>query len=111
MSATILALGEAAVLAERSGLDLAKLFELYGGGYAGSRILATRGRRFVEQDYTPSGLAKYMVKDLGFATAVAEATGTDAILLPTLLQAFEELTANGLGDYDMSVTRRYIEER
>ena len=29
VSATILALGEAAVLAERSGLDLAKLFDLY----------------------------------------------------------------------------------
>ena len=35
VASTILALGEAAVLAERSGLDLAELFRLLGGGYAG----------------------------------------------------------------------------
>lgn len=33
-------------------------------------------------DYSPSGVAKYMVKDLSFATAVAEATDTHPILLP-----------------------------
>lgn len=111
VSATILALGEAAVLADRSGLDLARLFDLLAGGYAGSRILATRGERIVRQDYSPSGVAKYMVKDLAFATAVAEGTDTHPVLLPVLAQAFEELTAAGLGDNDISVTRRFIAER
>ena len=111
VSATIMALGEAAVLADRSGLDLAKLFDLLAGGYAGSRILATRGTRIVEQDYSPSGVAKYMVKDLNFATAVAESTDTHAVLLPALKSAFEELTAVGLGDNDISVARRFIAER
>lgn len=111
VSATILALGEAAVLADRSGLDLAKLFDLLAGGYAGSRILATRGERIVDQDYSPSGVAKYMIKDLTFATAVAESTGTHPVLLPALKQAFEELTDAGLGDNDIAVTRRFIAER
>ena len=57
-----------------------------GGGYAGGRILSTRGRRLVDQDYSPAGLAKYMIKDLTFASAVAEATGTNAVLLPILKQ-------------------------
>ena len=52
-----------------------------------------------------------MIKDLTFATAVAQATGTNAVLLPILKQAFEQLTADGLGDYDIAVTRRFIEER
>lgn len=111
VSATILALGEAAVLADRSGLDLAKLFDLLGGGYAGGRLLATRGDRIVNQDYSPSGVAKYMVKDLSFATAVAEATDTHPALLPALSSAFNELVARGLGDYDISVARRFVEER
>lgn len=55
VASTILALGEAAVLADRSGIDLAVLFRLLGGGYAGSRILETRGKRIVAEDYTPSG--------------------------------------------------------
>ena len=111
VSAAILALGEAAVLADRSGLDLAKLFDLLAGGYAGSRILATRGDRIVTQDYSPSGVAKYMVKDLAFATAVAEATDTHPVLLPALSVAFDEIVARGLGDYDISVTRRFVAER
>lgn len=111
VASTVLALGEAAVLADRSGIDLAVLFRLLGGGYAGSRILDTRGERIVQEDYSPSGVAKYMVKDLDFATAVAEATQTHAVLLPAVRAAFEELTAQGHGDSDIAVTRRYISER
>lgn len=111
VAATVLALGEAAVLADRSGIDVHEMFTLLAGGYAGSRILATRGQRIVAQDYSPSGVARFMVKDLRFATAVAEATGTHPILLPALRAAFEELTDQGHGDNDIAVTRRYIEER
>jgi 2-hydroxy-3-oxopropionate reductase len=111
VAATIMALGEAAVLADRSGLDLATLFELLAGGYSGSRILTTRGERIVTEDYSPSGVAKYMIKDLIFADAVAETTDTHPVLLPALKEAFEELAQRGLGDYDISVTRRFIAER
>ncbi|MEO8828711.1 NAD(P)-dependent oxidoreductase [Lapillicoccus sp.] len=111
VASTILALGEAAVLAERSGLDLAKLFDLLAGGYADSRILRTRGQRIVEEDYSPSGTARYMVKDLDFATSVATLTGTRPVLLPAVKAAFEELTEQGLGDRDISVTRAFIEGR
>ncbi len=111
VASTILALGEAAVLADRSGIDLAEMFRLLGGGYAGSRILETRGDRIVTEDYSPSGVAKYMVKDLGFASAVAEATDTHVVLLPAIKAAFEELTAQGHGDNDIAVTRRYVSQR
>jgi 3-hydroxyisobutyrate dehydrogenase-like beta-hydroxyacid dehydrogenase len=111
VASTILAIGEAAVLAERSGLDLTELFRLFGGGYAGSRVLESRGDRIIQQDYSPSGVAKYMVKDLDFATAVAAATGTHPVLLPAVKAAFEELMALGHGDSDIAVTRRYVEQR
>lgn len=111
VAATILALGEAAVLADRSGLDVPALFTLLEGGYADSRLLRTRGRSLAAEDYTPAGAARYLVKDLGFGTDVAETTNTDPILLPALRAAFEDLVAQGLGDRDMAVTRRYIAER
>jgi 2-hydroxy-3-oxopropionate reductase len=109
--ATVLALGEAAVLADRSGIDLDKLFRLLADGYAGSRILETRGDRIVTEDYSPSGAARYLVKDLGFAATIAQATDTHTILLPVLKAAFEELTERGYGDHDIAVTRRYIAQR
>lgn len=111
VASTILALGEAAVLADRSGLDLTTLFDLLAGGYAGSRILATRGARLVAEDYRPYGAARYMVKDLDFATSVAAATDTRPVLLPAVRAAFTELVGRGLGDCDIAVTRRFVDER
>jgi 2-hydroxy-3-oxopropionate reductase len=111
VAATVLALGEVAVVAERSGLDLAALFDLLGGGYAGSRVLETRKRRFVEHDYSPSGAAKYLLKDLGFAVAAADATGTAVAQLPALRAVFEELVAAGHGDEDIAVVQRFIADR
>lgn len=111
VSATIMALGEATVLAERSGLDLDALWSLLSGGYAGSRLLDSRREKIVTGDDSPSGIAQYMVKDLGFAADIAEATGTSPVLLPTLRAAFDELVAAGLGDRDIAVSRRFIATR
>ncbi|MGW9113065.1 NAD(P)-dependent oxidoreductase [Microbacterium sp. NPDC055683] len=111
VSATMLALAEATVLADRSGIDPAALWDLLGGGYAGSNLLRSRRDKLVERDYSPSGVAKYMVKDLRFAGDVADATGTRPVLLPALRAAFDELVARGLGDDDLAVARRLVEER
>lgn len=111
VAATITALGEATELAARSGLDLDALWTLLAGGYAGSRLLETRKDRLVAGDDSPSGAAKYMVKDLGFAADVAEATGIHPALLPALRGIFDEIVAAGLGDRDISVTRRLTAER
>ncbi|MFC0682687.1 NAD(P)-dependent oxidoreductase [Lysobacter korlensis] len=109
VSATVHALGEAAVLADRSGLDVQALFTALGGGYAGSRVLETRGSRIVARDYRPTGAARYLVKDLSFATEEATRTGVEARQLACLLEAFRDLTARGFGDEDMAVTRAYVE--
>ncbi|MFT4134878.1 NAD(P)-dependent oxidoreductase [Microbacterium sp.] len=111
VAATILALGEATVLAERSGLDLDALWTLLAGGYAGSNVLNSRKDKLVTGDDSPSGLAKYMVKDLRFANDIAEATGTDAVILPALRAAFDELVERGYGDRDIAVSRRFVAER
>ncbi|MCC2030718.1 NAD(P)-dependent oxidoreductase [Microbacterium allomyrinae] len=111
VAATILALGEATVLAERSGIDPRALWDLLGGGYAGSNLLASRKEKLVTGDDAPSGIARYMLKDLRFAADVAAATGTHPALLPALREAFDEIVDAGLGDRDIAVTRRFIAER
>lgn len=111
VAATITALGEATELAARSGLDLAALWELLSGGYAGSNLLASRRDRLVAGDDSPSGAAKYMVKDLGFVADIAAATGTTTALAPALQGIFGEIVAAGLGDRDIAVTRRLTAQR
>jgi len=111
VAATILALGEATVLAERSGIDLDALWTLLGNGYAGSNLLASRKDKLVHADDSPSGAARYMVKDLRFAADVAAATDTHPALLPALREAFDEIVDSGLGDRDIAVTRRFTADR
>ena len=111
VAATIFSLGEACVIADRSGLDVGALLKLLAGGYAGSRVLETRMGRLTNKDYRPSGAAKYMVKDLTFAAAEASKSGTRARQLETLLEQFTQLTAAGFGDQDISVTRAFVESR
>jgi 2-hydroxy-3-oxopropionate reductase len=105
VAATISALGEATVIAERSGLDVAALLELFGSGYADSRILSTRKRRLVDKDYSVLAPAKFLVKDLGFAREEARRTRTAALQLGALEQIFAGLVADGLGDADLSVVQ------
>ncbi len=111
VAATITALGEATVLAERSGLDLEAMWTLLSGGYAGSNLLESRRDKLVRGDDSPSGIARYMIKDLGFAADVAVATGTDPALLPTLRAFFDEIVERGHGERDIAVSRRVIAER
>jgi 2-hydroxy-3-oxopropionate reductase len=111
VGATALAIGEVTVLARRSGIDLATLFDVLGGGYAGSAFMASRREKFVSGDDSPSGVAKYMVKDLRFADEIARDTDTHATLLPALRAAYDELVDAGLGDLDLATTRRFTEQR
>ena len=111
VAATVAALGESAVLAERAGIDLAVLFDLLGGGYAASRILETRGRRFVEDDFRVSGAAEYMTKDLRAAAAVSASYGVEAPTLSALHALFEDIAAAGYGRSDISVTKQFTRDR
>lgn len=109
VAATVTALGEAAVLAERSGLDVTALFDALGGGYAGSRLLEVKKDRFVAHDHSPSGAARYMIKDLAAALDQAGRSGTTLPLTAGLLRTFTDLTAAGLGDLDTAVVQAWIE--
>lgn len=110
VAATMVALAEATVIAERAGLDVARLLDCLGGGYAGGRFLESRKKRLIDKDYTPSGVARYMIKDLGFASDEAARGEVIAPQLATLRALYEDLGARGLGDEDLTVTQRYIAE-
>lgn len=110
VAATVTAIAEASVIAEREGLDVDVLLRLLQGGYAGSRVLETKRERLVARDYSPTGVARFMVKDLAFAAAAAADTRTHTPLLDTLRGVFDGVVAAGLGDDDLAVVHRYIGE-
>jgi len=109
VAATVLALGEASVVAVRAGLDVAAKRDLLGGGYADSRVLEVKKHPFATHDHSPSGPAKFMGKDLGFATDEARRSGTATPQLDVLRRVFSDLTAHGLGEQDTGVVQAYLE--
>jgi 2-hydroxy-3-oxopropionate reductase len=107
---TTAALAEAAELAERSGLDAAALFEVLAGGLAGSRVLEVVGPRIVRKDYTPSGPAKFMHKDLLFVLDSARRAGMAVPMTTAGAELYGELKRQGLGDHDIAVVRQVISQ-
>ncbi|MCW5954035.1 MAG: NAD(P)-dependent oxidoreductase [Propionibacteriaceae bacterium] len=111
VAAEVVALAEASLLAERAGLDVAQLFEVLQRGYAGSRLMEVKAHRFVNHDHTPSGPARFMIKDLRAAAEEAEQTGLALVSIDTLRRVFGELTEAGLGNNDTSVVQAFIESK
>lgn len=109
VAATITAIAEASVVAERSGLDVARMLELLQGGYAGSAVLKDKARRFAEKDYSPSGPLGFWVKDLKAYLAEAEATGTSSVVAGPILGAVEDLVEAGHGDADTAIIQQWVE--
>lgn len=105
---TTAALAEAAELAERSGMDVAALFEVLGGGLAGSAVLENVGPRIAAKDYAPTGPAKFMHKDLGFVLESAAAAGSAVPMATAGHALYGTLKEQGLGEQDLAVVRESI---
>ncbi|MCB0883587.1 MAG: NAD(P)-dependent oxidoreductase [Propionibacteriaceae bacterium] len=110
-AANIIANAEAAVVAERAGLDVAKLFELMLGGYSSSTIMADKAPRYINKDYTVSGAASFWIKDLKAYLDEAGRTGTPTVQGDRLLEAFQGVVDAGWGAEDTAIVQKYIEER
>ncbi|PYG98970.1 NAD(P)-dependent oxidoreductase [Arthrobacter stackebrandtii] len=105
---TTAALAEAAELAESSGMDVAALFEVLAGGLAGSAVLRLAGPRIAAKDYTPTGPAKFMHKDLGFVLESAAAVGSAVPMATAGHALYGTLKDQGLGEQDLTVVRESI---
>ncbi|MFF1832531.1 NAD(P)-dependent oxidoreductase [Paenarthrobacter sp. NPDC058040] len=108
VGSTTAALAEAAELAERSGMDVAALYDVLSGGLAGSRVLDVVGPRLASKDYTPTGPAKFMHKDLGFLVDAARDVGSAVPMAAAAIELYAELKRQGLGDLDLAVVRQAI---
>ena len=73
--ATIEAVAEALLLAERSGVDAAKVREALLGGFAGSKILEVHGQRMLDRTFDPGFRIRLHRKDARIVEAAAAATG------------------------------------
>jgi 3-hydroxyisobutyrate dehydrogenase-like beta-hydroxyacid dehydrogenase len=111
VAGTLTALSEAIVLAERSGIDPADLVPILEGGLAASAVLSLKREKLLTGDYSLGGSAKNQLKDLVYATEVAEASGAHAPMSALLRSIFESLQADGRGDEDHSAVIEHFRAR
>ncbi|MDR7415782.1 MAG: 2-hydroxy-3-oxopropionate reductase [Armatimonadota bacterium] len=99
---TIQAVSEALVLAERAGVDPAKVREALLGGFAYSRILELHGQRMLEGNFTPGFRVELHHKDLRLALEAGRTYGVPLLGTAVVHELLGALVARGRGKLDHS---------
>jgi 2-hydroxy-3-oxopropionate reductase len=108
IAATAAALSEAAVIAERAGLDLSRVLQSWELSLAGSRVLEAARGKLLSRDFEPDLPAGAALAPLEVATQQAWRTGTSARLLGNVRELFELLDRAGLSSQDLTSTYQYV---
>jgi 2-hydroxy-3-oxopropionate reductase len=102
VTATLAAIAEAVSLAQRSGLDAAKLTEGLAGGWADSVLLQIFVPRMTQTGLAPIGAFRTFQKDIDTVAATAYETGTPMPVSSTVQQLLRLGAAMGLAEADLS---------
>ena len=102
VAATIEAVAEALLLAERSGVDAAKVREALLGGFAGSKILEVHGQRMLDRTFAPGFRIRLHRKDARIVEGAATATGTPIPSFTVVAEQLQRAVDAGDGELDHS---------
>lgn len=92
-----LAVSEALLFAQASGLDLGATLNAVKGGAAGSWMLANRGPQMIERDWRPGFTIDLQQKDLRLALDAADSVGSPIPGTALVFQLYRALQHEGLG--------------
>jgi 2-hydroxy-3-oxopropionate reductase len=106
---TIQAVSEALTLAEKAGVDPAKVREALLGGFAQSRILDLHGKRILERNFQPGFKLKLHRKDLGIALQTGRELSVPLFATAQAAELMDRLLARGKGDLDHSALALFLE--
>lgn len=105
---TVAALSEAFALARTAGIDPAVLADALSAGLANSEVLRQKRHHWIDETFEPGGTVDYQVKDLRYATELADEGGLQLEALRTARELFERSSAAGDGGLDHTGVYRVI---
>ncbi len=97
VSVTNMAVGEAILFAEKSGLDAHTMIEATKGGAAGSWQLSNLGPKMVDKNFTPGFMIDLQQKDLRLVIEAADEIHLPLPALTYVHQLYKSNQANGEG--------------
>jgi 3-hydroxyisobutyrate dehydrogenase-like beta-hydroxyacid dehydrogenase len=111
LGATIEALGEAMVLAEKGGLEPERLLEVLTGTLFGSPIVKGYGPRIARTEFTPPGFALALgAKDFRLVLDAARETRTPMPVAELVANRLEQALSLGRAGYDLAGMTSVIRE-
>jgi len=102
VSTGVAVLAEACAFAERAGIDAAKIPEALAGGRADSSQLQEMFPKMVRSDFSITGRAALMLKDLALIHDLARGVGAPMPVTAGVTELFRKMVADGLGELDKS---------
>ncbi len=104
-------LAEALKLGENAGIEVARIPEALGAGYAGSNLLQAMFPRMVARQYTPpAAFARQLLKDLDMVYDLAKATKTPTPMTDQARTLYRLLIARGHGEEDPIALLKFYDE-
>ena len=103
------AVSEALFLAQRAGVDPAKVAQVLGGGLAASRVLEMRGATMIERQFQPGFRVDLHRKDLGIALATGRENNSPLPVTALVSQLYDSVSSAGGGQLDHSALITVIE--
>ncbi len=100
VSTGLAVLAEACAFAERAGIDAAKIPQALAGGRADSKQLQEMFPKMVKSDFSITGRAALMLKDLELIHDLARHVGAPMPVTAGVTEAFRKMVADGFGDRD-----------
>jgi len=100
VSTGLAVLAEAGAFAERAGIDAAKIPQALAGGRADSRQLQEMFPKMVASDFSNTGRATLMLKDLELIHDLARHVGAPLPVTAGVTELFRKMVADGWGDRD-----------
>lgn len=100
VSTGLAVLAEACGFAERAGIDAAKIPQALAGGRADSRQLQEMFPKMVASDFSITGRAALMLKDLELIHDLSRHVGAPMPVTAGVTESFRKMVADGWGDRD-----------
>jgi 2-hydroxy-3-oxopropionate reductase len=102
VASTIEAVAEALLLAERSGVDPARVREALLGGFAGSKILDVHGQRMLNHSFEPGFRIRLHRKDARIVEEAAADTASPIPAFAVVASQLQRAVDDGNGELDHS---------
>lgn len=109
VAVTIEAVSEALLLAEKSGVDGAKVREALMGGFAGSKIMEIHGQRILSGDFTPGFKTVLHRKDMGIVLETAKSLGLSLPGAELATKHLDDVMAAGDQELDSSAIFKVLQ--